>query len=246
VKALLAARVFMRSFFVQGCWNYQGMQNVGFAFGMMPVVKEADRNKKERVGLLTSYLTYFNTHPYLASAIIGAAASVQIERGAEAEREIREIKDTLSNPFAALGDALFWSTLKPLFSMTALIAGLVGGILSPLVFLFLYNTVHLWVRTTGFIHGMRGRMDLMRYVKRMDIPNLSAHLKGMTVILLGLFVAALPFFMPLPIGREFPWWLGILPVVGVFVVAVLVRKGVGLLTQVYVFSLLILLLCWVL
>jgi len=245
VKALLA-RVFMRSFLVQGCWNYQGMQNVGFAFGMMPVVKTLDGNKKERAGLLTSYLTYFNTHPYLASAIIGAAASVQMERGAEAEREIRELKDTLSNPFAALGDALFWSTLKPLFSMTALIVGLVGSILAPLVFLLLYNAMHLWVRTTGFIHGVNGRMDLMRYVKRMDIPNLSAHLKRMTAVVLGLFVAALPFFAPLPIGGKVPWWLGILPVVGVFIVAVLVKRGVGLLTQVYVFSLLILLICWVL
>ena len=242
----LFTRVFLRSLLIQSCWNYEGMQNVGFAFGMIPVIEAAGLNKKERAGLLTNCLTYFNTHPYLASAIIGATASVQAGRGVEADREIREIKDTLSNPFAALGDALFWSTLKPLFSVTALIAALLGSILSPLIFLVLYNTLHLWVRGAGFMHGVRGRIDLMRYVKRMEIPNLSADLKRITLVLLGIFVAGLSFFLPLPTAARGPGWLGVLPVVGVLVVALLVRKGVGLIGQIYIFSLAVMLICWLL
>jgi mannose/fructose/N-acetylgalactosamine-specific phosphotransferase system component IID len=236
----------MRSFFIQGCWNYEGMQNVGFAFGMMPVIEAVSRDKKERAGLLTYCLTYFNSHPYLASAIIGAAASVQMGRGVEAEREIREIKDTLSNPFAALGDALFWSTLKPLFSVTALIAALLGSFISPLIFLVLYNVFHLWVRSVGFVHGLRGRIDLMRYIKRMGIPNMSSHLKRITFVLLGLFVAGLSFFLPLPTVAGGGRWLGFLPVVGVLVVAFLVRRGVGVVAQIYLFSFVVMLICWLL
>ncbi len=236
----------MRSFLVQSCWNYEGMQNVGFAFGMIPAIEVIGRDKEERAELLTSSLTYFNTHPYLASAIIGAAASAQVGRGLEAEGEIREIKDTLSNPFAALGDALFWSTLKPLFSVTALITALLGSLVAPLIFLALYNTLHLWVRSVGFIHGIRGRMDLMRYVKRMEIPNLSADLKRIVLVLLGFFVAGLSFFLPLPADVRGPGWLGLLPVVGVLVVALLARRGVGLLAQIYLFSLAVMLICWLL
>lgn len=236
----------MRSFLIQSCWNYEGMQNIGFAFGMAPVVEMVSRSKKERGRLLTDYLTYFNSHPYFASAIIGAAASAQLRRGAEAKREIREIKDTLSNPFAALGDTLFWSTFKPLFSIMAIITALWGSALSPVVFLVLYNALHLWVRGMGFIHGIRGRMDLTRYIKRMGIPNLSIRLKRVTVVLLGVLAAGLAFFLPLPIVSGESTWQRVVPVILVFIVALLIKKGVGILTQIYVFSLIVLLICWLL
>jgi mannose/fructose/N-acetylgalactosamine-specific phosphotransferase system component IID len=243
VRSLLA-RVFMRSFLIQGCWNYEGMQNIGFAFGMAPVIEAVSRSKKERIGLLTDHLTYFNSHPYFATAIIGAAASAQLQRGEEAKNEIKEIKDTLSNPFAALGDSLFWSTFKPLFSITAIIAAVWGSVLSPVIFLVLYNTFHLWVRGMGFMHGIRGRMDLMRYVKRMEIPNLSIRLKRITIVLLGLLAASLAFFLPLPMLSGESAWLRVVPVVTIFIVGLLIKKGVGILTQIYAFSLIVLLICW--
>ncbi len=234
----------MRSFLIQSCWNYEGMQNVGFAFGMAPVIKALSRNKKERAGLLTDHLTYFNSHPYFASAIIGASASAQLRRGAEAKREIREIKDTLSNPFAALGDSLFWSTFKPLFSITAIITVLWGSVLSPVVFLVLYNAAHLWVRGMGFMHGVRGRTDLMRYIKRMEIPDLTIRLKRITLVLLGVLAAGLAFFLPLPMVSGESEWSRVAAVIAVFVVALLIRKGVGILIQIYAFSLIVLLVSW--
>jgi mannose PTS system EIID component len=239
----LFARVFTRSFFIQSCWNYKGMQNVGFAFGMAPVIEAVARTKKERAGLLTDHLAYFNSHPYMASAIIGAAASAQLRGGEAAKREIREIKETLSNPFAAVGDALFWSTFKPLFSITAIITLVWGSVFAPVFFLVLYNAVHLWVRGMGFAHGVRGRMDLMRYIKRMEIPNLSIRLRKGMLVLLGLLAAGLSVLLPLPMAAGQPGWLKAAPVLMIFVVAILARSGVGILTQIYAFSLIVILLC---
>lgn len=236
----------MSSFLIQSCWNYKGMQNVGFAFGMAPVIKAVGRSKKERAGLLTDNLTYFNSHPYLASAIIGATASAQLERGRAAKREIREIKETLSNPFAAVGDALFWSTFKPLFSITAIITLVWGSVLAPVVFLALYNAVHLLVRGMGFLHGVRGRMDLMRYIKRMEIPNLSIRLRKTMLALLGLLAGGLAVLLPLPMAEGQPEWLKAAPIVVICIVALLARRGVGILTQVYAFSLIVILICWLL
>jgi len=242
----LLTRVFMRSFLVQSCWNYKGMQNVGFAFGMAPVIKKVGRNKKERAGLLTDQLVYFNSHPYLASAIIGAAASAQLRGGQGVKREIKEIKETLSNPFAAVGDALFWSTFKPLFSITAIIAFIWGSLLAPVIFLVLYNAVHLWVRSMGFVHGVRGRMDLMKYIKHMEIPNLSIRLRKVVIILLGLLAAGLTLLLPLPLVSGQSEWIRAVPVLVICIVALLAKKGVGILTQVYAFSVIVILLCWLL
>jgi PTS system mannose-specific IID component len=222
------------------------MQNVGFTFGMTPVIEAVSRTRKERATLLTDHLSYFNSHPYLASAIIGAAASAQLTGGQAARREIREIKETLSNPFAALGDALFWSTVKPLFSVTAVIALVWGTIFAPVIFLALYNAVHLWVRGAGFLHGIRGRLDLMRYIKRMEIPGLSARLRKTMLILLGVLAAGLAVLLPIPFFTGQAGWLRAAPIAVVFLVALLVRRGVGILTQIYAFSLIVILICWLL
>lgn len=242
----LFAKVFMRSLLIQSCWNYKGMQNVGFAFAMAPVIEAAGRTKKQRAGLLNDHLGYFNSHPYFASAIIGAAASAQLRAGRQANQEIRQLKETLANPFAALGDALFWSTMKPLFSITAVIAFVWGSLCAPLIFLVLYNALHFWVRGEGFVHGLRGRLDLMRYIKRMEIPNLSVRLKKVTAALLGLLAAGLALFVPLPMLSGHSEWLRITPVAVIGVVALLAKRGVGILTQIYAFSAIVILLCWLL
>jgi PTS system mannose-specific IID component len=212
------------------------MQNVGFAFSLSPLIRKIARDKKRRSALLGLSLEYFNTHPYLAPAILGAVASVQAEGAVSAAEETREIKDTLSNPFAAIGDTLFWSTLKPLFSIIAIVTAFLGSAFSPLLFLALYNLFHLWIRTEGFIQGIHSKMGIMRYVKRLDIPRLSVRLKALTVGILSVFVAGLAYFSPLRweagVIGEFRFLL-ILPV---FLIAFLVRNGVGILTQIYVFA----------
>ncbi len=230
------ARIFFRSFLIQSCWNYEGMQNVGFAFSISPLIRKIARDKKQRAALLGLSLEYFNTHPYLASGILGAVASVQAEGGKGAAEETRKIKDTLSNPFAAIGDTLFWSTLKPLFSITAIVTAFLGSTLSPVLFLVLYNLFHLWIRTEGFIEGVHHKMGIMNYVKRLDIPRLSIRLKTLTIGILSIFAAGLAYFSP------FRWEVGVigefrfLLILPIFLVAFLVRKGVGILTQIYIFA----------
>ena len=236
------AKVFLRSFLIQGCWNYEGMQNVGFAFGMSPVIEEISRDRGERASILTEQLGYFNTHPYFASAILGAAASAQAQDGIGATREIREIKDTLSNPFAALGDTLFWSTLKPLFSITATITGFFGSLFAPVIFVVLYNTFHLLIRTGGFIHGVRGKMGVMNYVRSLDIPRLSIRLKALTAALLATFMAGMAYFFGLLSGVEGLGDLNVLVIIPIFLVALLVKRGIGVLTQIYTFAIILLVL----
>jgi PTS system mannose-specific IID component len=235
VKVSLA-KVFFRSFLIQGCWNYVGMQNVGFVFGIAPVLKEVTKNREQRVALLNDQLGFFNTHPYLASAILGATASILMKGKSDAVKEIRELKDTFSNPFAALGDAFFWSTLKPLFSITATAAAFMGSLCAPVIFLVLYNVFHFWIRTGGFIHGVQGKMEVMSYVKRLGIPGISGRLKYVTRMLLAAFAAGAAYFMPSLLSSKITegWW-GLM-IVPIFLTAFLVKKGIGVLTQIYIFG----------
>lgn len=69
-----------RSTFIQGSWNYERMQNGGWAFSMIPAIKKLYKTKEERSAALKRHLEFFNTHPYIASPILGVTLALEEER----------------------------------------------------------------------------------------------------------------------------------------------------------------------
>ena len=69
-----------RSQFLQGSWNYERMQNVGWAYALIPAIKKLYTTKEDRVAALKRHLEFFNTHPYVASPIIGVTLALEEER----------------------------------------------------------------------------------------------------------------------------------------------------------------------
>ncbi|MGH7738547.1 MAG: PTS system mannose/fructose/sorbose family transporter subunit IID, partial [bacterium] len=76
------ASAFFRSFFLQTLWNFERYLNYGFAFALLPVFRKL-YPAEARGAALVRHLEYFNTHPYMASFILGAAARMEAERAAE-------------------------------------------------------------------------------------------------------------------------------------------------------------------
>ena len=64
-------QTFVRSFFMQALWNFERMQNVGFAFSVEPLLKAAHRSKDSFREALRRHCDYFNTHPYFAPIVMG-------------------------------------------------------------------------------------------------------------------------------------------------------------------------------
>ncbi len=50
-----------RSTFLQASWNYERMQNLGFAYAMMPALKKLYKNKEDRAAALTRHMEFFNS-----------------------------------------------------------------------------------------------------------------------------------------------------------------------------------------
>src|SRR6202158_716611 len=63
--------VFLRSLFLQASWNPQGMQNLGLAYALFPALKELYPNQDELMAAVRRHLSFFNTHPYVAAALLG-------------------------------------------------------------------------------------------------------------------------------------------------------------------------------
>ena len=108
-------RVFLRSLFLQASWNPKGMQNLGLAYALYPALEVLYPDPEKRGEAVQRHLTFFNTHPYVAAAIVGGVLyhEERISKGEEDPSRVNDFKRALMGPLAALGDGFFWLSLKP-------------------------------------------------------------------------------------------------------------------------------------
>ena len=136
--------VCFRSTFLQGSWNYERMQNGGFAFAMMPAIKKLYTDKTERIAALKRHMEFFNTHPYIASPIIGVTLALEQERANGAavdDAAIQGVKVGMMGPLAGIGDPVFWFTVRPILGAMCAAFAIDGNILGTIMFFVLWNVI---------------------------------------------------------------------------------------------------------
>lgn len=116
---------YWRSTFLLGSFNFERMQSMGFCVSMIPTIKRLYSRKEDQAAALKRHLEFFNTQPWVGSAIMGVTAAMEQERANGAEIDdaaISGVKVGLMGPLAGVGDPIFWGTLRPV--LAALGAGL--------------------------------------------------------------------------------------------------------------------------
>ncbi|MGO3733141.1 MAG: PTS system mannose/fructose/sorbose family transporter subunit IID [Vagococcus sp.] len=159
--------VWWRSQFLQASWNYERMQNVGWAYSMMPALRKLYSTKEDRSAALKRHLEFFNTHPYVAAPILGVTLSLEEEKAAGADIDnaaIQGVKIGMMGPLAGVGDPIFWGTLRPVLGAFAASLALQGSIIGPLFFFIVWNLVRmsfLWyTQELGYRQGSNITQDL--------------------------------------------------------------------------------------
>ncbi|KXH20219.1 PTS mannose family transporter subunit IID [Enterococcus faecium] len=133
-----------RSTFIQGSWNYERMQNGGWAFSMIPAIKKLYKTKEERSAALKRHLEFFNTHPYIASPILGVTLALEEERANGAPVDdvaIQGVKVGMMGPLAGVGDPVFWFTVRPMLGALGASLAMGGNILGPIIFFLGWNII---------------------------------------------------------------------------------------------------------
>jgi PTS system mannose-specific IID component len=181
----LRGEIFRRSFLVQACWNFEKLQNVGFAYAIYPALSALYKGR-ELGESVRRHLEIFNTQPFMASFALGVTVKMEEERAklsgetelAAAAARISEVKSALASPLAAIGDKLFWSTLRPLTLLVSLLVWWLLGLRQwslPLEVLqrggahlrfdvprmlvglaaglAVYNAMAIWIRWKGLKYG---------------------------------------------------------------------------------------------
>ena len=178
--------IWWRSFFIQGSWNYERMQNGGWAFSLIPAIKKLYKTKEERAAALTRHLEFFNTHPYVASPIIGVTLALEEERANGAPVDditIQGVKVGMMGPLAGIGDPVFWFTVRPILGALGASLAMSGNILGPIIFFLGWNIIRMaftwYTQEFGYKAGSRIAEDLSGSLLQ-DIT------KGATI--LGMFI----------------------------------------------------------
>jgi mannose PTS system EIID component len=191
VSRTTLVRVFLRSLFLQAAWNPRGMQNIGFADAISPALAELYPDPAERARAVERHLEFFNCHPYLAAAILGGAVRLEerVAGGEASGQTVSSFKRTLGPPFAALGDGFFWLALRPAAALAAAATVPVLGAGAVLVFLFLYNAVHLAARVWLFAVGYDRAEGVVEAVARAHLSSGTPLLKACGAALAGALAA---------------------------------------------------------
>jgi PTS system mannose-specific IID component len=156
-----------RSTFLQGSWNYERMQNGGFVYAMIPAIKKLYTTKEEQSAALKRHLEFFNTHPYVASPVIGVTLALEEDRANGTEVDdaaIQGVKVGMMGPLAGVGDPVFWFTVRPILGALGASLAMSGNILGPILFFLLWNVIRwafMWyTQEFGYKVGTKITEDL--------------------------------------------------------------------------------------
>lgn len=202
----LLIKIWVRSLTIQASLNFWRMQNLGFCYALLPWIRRADSDPDEVAKRLTRHLQPFNTHPYLTAPVLGAVIHEETAADATADgASAVALKNALSGPYAAIGDAFFWGALRPFAGLIAVTAALMGFLTAPLFLLLLYNPPHLWVRGRGYLEGVRRGRRGADFIAALDLPRRTRQIRWGSLVCLAVAAALLPEGVnrPLPVVVDF-------------------------------------------
>jgi mannose/fructose/N-acetylgalactosamine-specific phosphotransferase system component IID len=233
MKTWALFRSFVRSFFLQALWNYERMQNIGFAFSMEPLLHYAHRTQEGFFRALRRHCEYFNVHPYFAPIVMGV---IYTREKALAESKRQEdptlvvLKNSMGGAFGAVGDHVIWGSWRPFCAIMALSVGLLVGYPSPSAggsptiynpssalqcakwwvvgFLSMFNSIHLWLKWRGLTKAVDEGPLVVRWVESLHLQKWSAQIRRLG--LLFLFTMVVIYFSRWTASEMLLWMFAVL------------------------------------
>jgi mannose/fructose/N-acetylgalactosamine-specific phosphotransferase system component IID len=204
-------RVFLRSFFMQSVWNYRSLISVGFGVCLIPIVKRLYSDRQSRKAFMGRHLKFFNAHPYMASYALGVSICMEEAFAAgetDACEKLDRLKNLLTSILGAVGDNLFWFSIKPfslLIGVTALflLKGTGYEVVALAGTFLIYNIPHLYLRYKGIWEGYEFGEEIYKCFTKERFNTLRRSFTWTGVLAFLLFLAILIIKM-VPHGILYP------------------------------------------
>ena len=150
-------RVFWRSCMLDSSWNYERQQNIGYSFGIVPVIEkvyEPGSEKQKRA--YARSLDFMAITPQLSTLLMGIDAAMEEENAASDDFDdsaITAVKTSLMGPLAGIGDSLIAGTLRVIGTGIAIGFAQQGSPIGAILLLLIFNIPGLLIRWFGLKLG---------------------------------------------------------------------------------------------
>lgn len=216
---------FFRSFLIQSSWSFERMQSLGFFYSVVPAIRAIHKTEDKFKEACRRHLEFFNTNPYMAPAIIGAI--IRLEEDGASDDDIKGLKSALMGAYGALGDSLFWSSLRPLAAVSGVIFAFLGFVWAPVVFLVIFNLPHIYIRGYGIIMGYKMGIGIVSTIMLLDIPSKAQSIKRGILFLSGSLLSVLLFIVSgRGVGGGNHLWVSLIVIFSVFGFYLGLEKGI--------------------
>lgn len=148
--------VYLRSFTLYTSVTPSKQGASGFCYSMMPFIDRFYTDLEDKKAALVRHMAYFNTTVPMSSFIMGLCGAMEKENSERDDFDvssINPIKASLMGPLAGIGDSIFWGVWRVICAGIAISMAQAGNVLSPLVFLLLFNIPTNIVRYYGTFLG---------------------------------------------------------------------------------------------
>ena len=186
-------RMYWRSTFLLGSFNFERMQAMGFCYTLMPAIRKVYRgDKAAEAAALKRHLEFYNTHPWASSVIFGVTAAMEEQKakGEEiSEETITSVKVGLMGPLAGVGDPIFWGTARPVLAALGASLALNGSIVGPLLFFVGINLLRVLTRWYGLKFGYERGTEMVTEVGGGQLKKITQMAAIMGLFVMGALVS---------------------------------------------------------
>ncbi len=218
--------LFVRSLSLQGSWNFPRMQGLGFFFSLLPWLRKVSGDGFKEA--CYRHLGYFNTNPYMSPYVLGVVSRLEEEGKGE---ESVKARNSLMGPLGAIGDGYYWATLRPFTVLMSIALSFFWIAAAPVLFLLIYNTVHLKNRWSYLNRGYLNAHSPMEGASELHGKVFPRFMERMITLLMGFILGLAAFDTRTPgtalliFGAAFlmfrrqwrtPAILGMLVILGIF------------------------------
>lgn len=197
LSAKTLKKVYNRHYQLLGCFNYERQMSTGYAWTMMPALRElyADNPEEMKKGV-KRHLEFFNCATTPSPFIVGITCAME-EQNASAEpgeydaSAITSVKAALMGPLAGIGDTVTQSLVKTIFLSIGCSLALSGNVLGPILFFVGMSAYALGLSYFLYFQGYNsGKTSVTKILRSGIVKSVSEALGALGMMVLGAMVAA--------------------------------------------------------
>ena len=186
-------RMYWRSTFLLGSFNFERMQAMGFCYTLMPAIRKVYRgDKAAEAAALKRHLEFYNTQPWVSSVVFGVTAAMEEQKAKGediSEETITSVKVGLMGPLAGVGDPIFWGTARPVLAALGASLALNGSIVGPLLFFIGINVLRVLTRWYGLKFGYERGTEMVTEVGGGQLKKVTQMAAIMGLFVMGALVS---------------------------------------------------------